>query len=426
VQQIFALVDCNNFYASCERVFNPRLEGEPVVVLSNNDGCIIARSNEAKALGVKMGAPYFKCRDFLRQHRVRVFSSNYAVYGDMSHRVMNILERFEPEVEVYSIDEAFIRFSQERRQSLTDCARRLKRVVKRDTGIPVSVGIGPTKTLAKLANRIAKKCPEHGGVLDLSAHPDPDQLLDSVEIGDIWGIGHRYAKRLKAHDINTAFDLKNADPTWVRRHFTINGYRTLMELRGVVMIPLEDEPPNRKSIARSRSFGRRISSLAELSKALSSHVAGAAEKLRSEELAATCLHVFLMTSRFDDDNVHFIGNQTVVLPHSTSCTPVLIGSALTCLRQMYRPGVDYKKTGVLLTGLIPESLASRQPRLFGSGDSSKLPTLMKTVDEINTRWGRNTIRFGTMGFGGRWQMQQKWKSPAFTTRWNELPVVRAC
>jgi DNA polymerase V len=425
MRAIFALVDCNNFYASCERVFNPKLEGQPVVVLSNNDGCIIARSNEAKALGVKMGAPYFQVRDFLREHKVHVLSSNYALYGDMSHRVMSILHRLEPDVEVYSIDEAFIRFTQARSQSLAECARNIRTVVRRDTGIPVSIGIGPTKTLAKLANRLAKKDPTWDGVLDITSHPDPDSLMASVEVGDVWGIGHKSAERLKACGVSTVLALKNVDPSWMRRHFTITGFRTVMELRGVAMIPMEEQPPDRKSVACSRSFGERVRSLVEMNEALSSHVATAAEKLRSQGLVASCLNVFLMTARLAKDDACITANRTMELPEVTSHTPVLIHYALGCLRGMFKEGTDYRKIGVVFTGLVREALASRQPTLFDPGRSDRMDSLMRTVDQVNARWGRDTLRFGAMGFGGRWQMHRERKTPSFTTRWDQLPLVRA-
>jgi DNA polymerase V len=325
MRAIFALVDCNNFYASCERVFNPKLEGQPVVVLSNNDGCIIARSNEAKALGVKMGAPFFQVRDFLREHAVHVLSSNYALYGDMSHRVMTILHRLEPDVEVYSIDEAFIRFTQARNQSLVACAHSLRTVVRRETGIPVSIGIGPTKTLAKLANRLAKKDASWDGVLDISSHPDPDSLMASVEVGDVWGIGHKSAERLKASGISTVLALKDVDPSWMRRHFTVTGFRTVMELRGVAMVPMEEQPPDRKSVACSRSFGERVRSLAELNEALSSHVATAAQKLRSQGLVASCLNVFLMTARLAGDNVHFTDNLLQEIEYACASNVLIVG-----------------------------------------------------------------------------------------------------
>ncbi|NTW37306.1 MAG: hypothetical protein HGB17_14535 [Syntrophobacteraceae bacterium] len=275
--QIFALLDCNNFYVSCERLFNPRLEGRPVVVLSNNDGCIIARSNEAKVLGIKMGEPFFKCRGLIAAHQVQVFSSNYPLYGDLSQRVMDVLCQLEPEVEIYSIDEAFIRLPQANEEALLENGRHLRATVKKQVGIPVSIGFGPTKTLSKIANRIAKKRPEHGGVFAL---PDQglDALLATIEVGDVWGIGPRQSQKLFACGIRTALDLKNGNDTWLRKHLTVTGLRTAMELRGVSCLPLEDMPPPRKSVTSSRSFGQPITDLAWLREALSSYIAIAAEK----------------------------------------------------------------------------------------------------------------------------------------------------
>jgi DNA polymerase V len=339
---------------------------------------------------------------------------------------MSILHRLEPDVEVYSIDEAFIRFKQARSQPLTEYARNIRTVVRRDTGIPVSIGIGPTKTLAKLANRLAKKDPSWGGVLDISSHPDPDSLMASVEVGDVWGIGSKSADRLKACGVSTVLALKDVDPSWMRQHFTVTGFRTVMELRGVPMVSMAEQPADRKSMACSRCFGERIGSLAELDEALSSHVATAAERLRSHGLVASCLNVFLMTARFAKDDAYITANRTVELPEATSHTPVLIHYALECLRGMFRQGTDYRKIGVVLTGLLPAARVARQPTLFDPGKQGRMDTLMKTVDQVNARWGRDTLRFGATGFGGRWQMHRERKTPSFTTRWDQLPLVRAC
>ena len=425
MQTPLGLVDCNNFYASCERAFDPSIEGKPVVVLSNNDGCIIARSEEAKALGIPMGAPHFKWRDFLAQHRVHVCSSNYPLYGDMSNRVMTLLRWNAPEVEVYSIDEAFLRFRPNRWQSAVERARVLRQTVRRGTGIPVSVGIGPTKTLAKLANRLAKRHGECDGVLELGMGTTVDAYLEAVDVGDVWGIGRRYAERLKARGVRTALELRDADPGWMKRHFTIGGFRTLMELRGVPMVEFDDAPVSRKSVSCSRSFGVPVERLADLEAALATFISRAAEKLRAQRSACTCVHVFVMTSRFHSGNVHVVGNQTMALRQPTAATPVLLRVCLRCVRDIYRPGVRFKKAGITLSGLVPASHATRQLDLFTPPEERRLGVLMSTVDGINRRWGANTVRFAAMGFGGRWQMNQAWRSPAFTTRWEELPVVRA-
>ena len=295
---IFALVDCNNFYASCERVFNPKLEGKPIVVLSNNDGCVVARSNEAKALGIGMGVPEFQIRPLLRAHHVQVFSSNYTLYGDLSQRVMETLEQFCPDVEIYSIDEAFLGLSGFTSRNLTDYGRTMCSTVKRWTGIPVSVGIAETKTLAKIANRVAKRTPDTGGVFDLLVCPDRDALLGRIAVQDVWGIGPNHARCLAQYGITTALQLRQVDDQWVRKHMGIVGLRLVMELRGVSCLDLEQCPSPKQGLTCSRAFGKPISTLTEMEEAISSYASRVAEKLRGERLAATVLTVFLTTNEF--------------------------------------------------------------------------------------------------------------------------------
>ena len=418
---IFALIDCNNFYSSCERVFNPELEGKPVVVLSNNDGCIIARSNEAKALGIKMGEPYFRCKPLIERHRVRVFSSNYALYGDMSQRVMEILSHLEPEVEIYSIDEAFFRLPQANEESLLENGRNIRATVKKLVGIPVSIGYGPTKTLAKIANRVAKKHPEHGGVFVL---PDEglDALLATIEVGDVWGIGRRQTQKLFACGISTALDLKNGNDTWLRKHLTVTGLRTAMELRGISCLPLEESPPPRKSVTSSRSFGQPVTYLAWLREALSSYIAIAAEKLRVEDLKTGCVQVYLTTNRFREGEPQYANSKTVTLPIHTSSTLELIHYADEVLRQLYRPGYAYKKVGVVLMDLVPAGHV--QAHLFLTPPKGQ-EALMGAMDQINRRWGRDTLHSAAAGFLRPWKNKQERRSPSYTTSWAELPVVNA-
>ena len=418
---IFALIDCNNFYASCERVFNPELEGKPVVVLSNNDGCIIARSNEAKALGIKMGEPYFRCKPLIERHLVRVFSSNYALYGDMSQRVMEILSHLEPEVEIYSIDEAFFRLPQANEESLLENGRNIRATVKKLVGIPVSIGYGPTKTLAKIANRIAKKHPEHGGVFVL---PDEglDALLATIEVGDVWGIGRRQTQKLFACGIRTALDLKNGNDTWLRKHLTVTGLRTAMELRGISCLPLEESPPPRKSVTSSRSFGQPVTYLAWLREALSSYIAIAAEKLRVEDLKTGCVQVYLTTNRFREGEPQYANSKTITLPIHTSSTLDLIRYADEVLRQLYRPGYAYKKVGVVLMDLVPAGHV--QAHLFLTPPKGQ-EALMGAMDQINRRWGRDTLHSAAAGFLRPWKNKQERRSPSYTTSWAELPVVNA-
>ncbi|HHO47885.1 MAG TPA: Y-family DNA polymerase [Desulfobacteraceae bacterium] len=419
---VFALVDCNNFYVSCERLFRPELEGRPVVVLSNNDGCIIARSNEAKALGIAMGAPYFQNRALIERHGVEVFSSNYALYGDLSDRVMSILQQLEPEVEIYSIDEAFIRLPGGAAANLAGQALSLRAKIKQYVGIPVSIGIGPTKTLAKIANRIAKKSPEQGGVFDLTDRPDLDDLLAGTEVRDIWGIGRRGAAKLNRRGVFTALDLKNANDGWIRKHLTVTGLRTAMELRGIPCIPVEHEPVPRKSMVCSRSFGKPVFTLADLREAVSTYVSTAAEKLRGEGLTAANLHVFLQTNSHRLDLPQYTAGLMVGLLQPTSSTPALIGAALAGLKKIYRPGFAYRKAGVMLTGLM--AAAIRQQNLFRPAPRDN-GALMHALDRINDRWGRETVRYASSGLAKPWCMTREHKSPSYTTRWKELPVVKA-
>ena len=416
----FALVDANNFYASCERIFNPRLIGKPVVVLSNNDGCVIARSEEAKLLGVEMGAPAFKNEETFRRHGVQVLSSNYALYGDMSARIMATLRPLATSMEVYSIDEAFLGL--EPWQGETYC-RELRAKVRQWTGIPVSVGIASTKTLAKLANRIAKKTPSFQGVFDLTADPDPDAILKRVACGDIWGIGRRIAARLSAAGIHTALDLKNADMAWIRRELGVVGERTARELNGVSCLTLEEAPDPQKGIATARSFGQPIEAIEGLEQALATYTARAAEKLRAEGQLAGRIQVHLETSPFRSDQPQYYPVAQAALSEPTSHTPDLIAAATVLLRKIYRPGYRYRKVGVFLTELSAEGTA--QLTLFGAKPDTSTARLDSLVDQLNRKYGTNTVRYGSMGFEQKWRMRQERKSRGFTTRWEELLVARA-
>ncbi|MBN1902493.1 Y-family DNA polymerase, partial [Candidatus Sumerlaeota bacterium] len=354
MKKIFALVDCNNFYASCERVFNPRFEGKPVVVLSNNDGCVIARSEEAKAIGVKMGQPAFQSEGLFKKHGVLVFSSNYSLYGDMSDRVMETLEQFTSDIEVYSIDEAFLALPYDASEEITNHARDIRQTVKKWTGIPVSIGIGSTKTLAKIASKIGKKNPSLKGVFNIAEHERMDEILGKFPVGDIWGVGPRYEAFLKKHGINTALQLKNSSDAWVKKHMSVMGLRTVMELRGVPCFSLEEMPVPKKGIMSSRSFGRPVESLDELKEALASYTACAAEKLRSQNSAASILHVFLMTNRFKKNEPQYYSSSTTVLPIPSSYTPEMIRFAQEQLEKIYKSGYRYKKIGVFLAEIVSQ------------------------------------------------------------------------
>jgi DNA polymerase V len=413
-----ALVDCNNFYASCERVFQPELRGKPVVVLSNNDGCVIARSNEAKALGIAMGAPWHLHRRQFEDAGVIVRSSNYTLYGDMSSRVMSVLSGFTPDLEIYSIDEAFLGMSGFG-ASLESHARALRAAVLQWTGIPVSVGIAPTKTLAKIANHAAKKDQKHGGAVLLLDEAIQDAELASIELTDLWGVAGRLAARLRAIGINTPLDLKRGDPRLIRERLGVVTARLALGLRGVPCLGLERESPDRKSIMASRSFGRPVTALAELREAVASFTSRAAEKLRREHLATASLMVFIETNRFKADDAQHYAARPVRLPVATSDSGKLIGAALAGLASIWRDGYRYKKAGVVLLDLHPG--AAVQEGLFDKADDARRVTLMRTIDRVNTRFGRDTVTFAAAGRRQRpWKLRREFVSPCYTTAWDGL------
>ena len=419
---VFALVDCNNFYASCERLFNPKLAGQPIVVLSNNDGCVVARSNEAKALGIAMGVPEFQIRPLLRAHRVQVFSSNYRLYGDLSQRVMETLEQFSPDLEIYSIDEAFLSLAGFERRNLTDYGRQIRKTVKQWTGLPVSIGIAETKTLAKLANRMAKRTSDTDGVFDLLACQDREALLDGIAVGEVWGIGPSFARLLMQRGITTALQLREADEQWIHRHMGVVGLRVVAELNGRSCLDLEACPPPKQGMTCSRAFGRPVSTLAEMEEAVSSYVTRVAEKLRGEGLAATVLTVFIMTNAFTEEP-QYRNSVTCELPVATDTTSELIKAALTGLRRIYRDGYRYKKAGVMCSALV--SAGQVQPDLFDRQDRPKSKRLMAALDAVNVRWGAGTLNYASNGLTQAWQTHSHHRSPAYTTNWDELPLVTA-
>jgi len=420
MDKIFALVDCNNFYASCERVFNPKLEGKPIVVLSNNDGCIIARSNEAKALGIKMGEPLHQCQTLISRNKVHAFSSNFSLYGDLSRRVMEILATFTPDMEIYSIDEAFLSL-EGISGNLAQYGRNIGQTVKRRTGIPVSIGIGPSKTLAKAAAKMAKKDPSCNGVLDITTNTE--EMLSGFDVSDVWGIGGQHTAFLKRNRIHTALDLANAPDTWIKKHMTVVGLRTAMELRGISCIPLNEAEPPKKSIMCSRSFGRKVNRLDELQEAASAYIARAAEKLRDQGSAASFIQVLLIEFPFNDGYPKsYICS--IELPNATSYTPDLIRYAKALVKHMYHPDTDYRKVGIMLAGIVPRGQV--QMNLFHpSHEGPKEFTLMKTLDTINSRWGRGSLVYASSGFSRPWWMRQTRRSARFTSSWSELLVVKA-
>jgi len=418
----FALVDCNNFYVSCERVFNPALTGKPVVVLSNNDGCVIARSNEAKAIGIRMGIPLFKIQDVIKAHGVQVYSSNYALYGDMSQRVMETLAQFTPDVEIYSIDEAFLDLSGFKRCSLTDYGRSIRSTIRDWTGIPVSVGIAETKTLAKIANRIAKRSERADGVLDLTGSPHRDHALAITDVEDVWGVGRGYGVFLRSIGINNALQLRNAPDGLIKKKMGITGLRLLQELRGVSCYPLEQSPPPKKEIAVSRSFKHPLGDRADVNEALAAYTSRGAEKLRAAHLEANIVVVFLMTNPYHRESRYF-NMKTIRLPFSTSDTSELIKYAHSGLNEIYREGYLYKKAGVTFRDLSSDSHI--QTTLFDYRQKENSREIMQAFDKINQRFGSNSVRYAATGS----TKNQKWKtvrqrcSPSYTTNWDQLPKV---
>jgi len=418
---MLALADCNSFYASCERVFDPRLRDRPVVVLSNNDGCVVTWSAEAKALGIAVGVPFFQIRDLVKRHGVIVRSSNYTLYGDLSARVMAVLGRFTPHLEVYSIDEAFLDLSGMQTDRLVDYGRTIRHTVLRWTGIPVSIGIGPTKTLAKVANHLAKNAPAAEGVWSLADPRDQTAMLSRLDVQDIWGIGARLAVRLERAGIMTALDLRDASPSHVRRLVGVVGQRTALELGGLPCIGLEEAPPPAKSIVRSRSFGRPVERREELEEAVATHATRAAEKLRLHRRVAGMLSVFVATSRFKE--APYANLATVPLDPPTDDTARLIHAALAALRPIFRPGFKYQKAGVMLVGLEPR--AGLTESLFVQYDRDRSERLMAAVDSVNRRLGPDTLRYAAAGFAHPWHMRREHASPHYTTRWDELPTARS-
>jgi DNA polymerase V len=419
---MFALADCNNFYASCERVFQPHLEGKPIVILSNNDGCVIARSNEAKLLQVAMGAPYFKIEPYVKQEGIAVFSSNYALYGDLSNRVMQVLSGFAPRVEVYSIDECFLDFTG-LPQDLTDYSLHLCKTVKQWTGIPISIGIAPTKTLAKLANRLAKKGhSKNGPVLDWQAVSDTEAVLAKVALDDLWGISQRTALKLQKLGIHNALALSQADPKHLRQHLGVVMERIVCELQGLSCIPLEAMPPPRKQILTSRSFGEKLTQFADLRAAVSHFASRSAEKLRRQQLATTVLNVFVATSPFDTQNPQYSNSATLIFDQPTDNAADLIQAAHQGLTRIYKPGYSYQRAGVILPDLLPASVA--QSSLFDDETNTRqTEQLMATLDQINRRYGKSTVRYASEMLSQRWHMRQQYKSPSYTTQWAERLTI---
>lgn len=417
-QDIVALVDCNNFYVSCERVFDPSLEGKPVAVLSNNDGCLVSRSNEVKALKIPMGAPGFKHEALIRKHGGTLLSSNYTLYGDMSRRVMDVLQKFSPELEIYSIDEAFLGLNGFRVRDLDAYGRKICATVRKWTGIPVSVGISRSKTLAKVANHYAKRHSGYRGCLVLLDDERIQKALEQLPVSELWGIGRQYDKFLRQNKISTAWQLRNAPEKFIDHYMTSVGHKTVLELQGYSCIDLDEAPAARKSIVVSRSFGKQVSELAELEEAVSTYITRAAEKLRSQHSVAGHLMVFLNTNRFKE-GPQYNNSAQITLSPPTAYTPDLIKTALELLRDLWLPGFEFKKAGVMFADIMDEGDVPLNLIETNYLDDER-KALIDAVDKINRRCGRDTVFFASSGIRKDWQMKRARLSPSYTTRWSDL------
>ena len=414
------LVDCNSFYVSCERLFNPKIRKKPVVVLSNNDGCIISRSNEAKALGIKMGEPYFKAKNIIVKNKVEVFSSNYSLYGDLSRRVMRTLKRFNTEIEVYSIDEAFIDLSNFPDSEVEKVGREIRQTVLQWTGIPTSIGIAKTKTLSKVANHIAKK--KQSGVTSLIGIENLDPILEKVEINDVWGVGRQLTKFYQKNGIYNAKQLKNKSNTWIKKCSNVLSSRTAMELRGVPCIDLETTQTKRKSCVVSRSFGKRIESFQELKEAVANYCLNASEKIRSESLVAKAITVFVRTSPFQRDYGYYSNSKTIDFPIATNNSLETVKTAIAILESIFRSGCRYQKAGVMLTGLRDDD---GRKNLFSSEKDEKIKNLMQSIDNTNYRYGRSTLSLASAGVHKKWNMRRQYSSKIDTADFYCLPTIKA-
>ncbi len=419
--KVFGLADCNNFYASCQRLFRPDLIDKPIICASNNDGCAIARSAEAKALGVKMGAPLYQIQDLIKKHDIYVFSPNFELYADISARVMQCLESCVPATEIYSIDESFLDLTGI--SDLLDFSHTLKQKVQKHVGIPISIGISSTKTLAKLANYAAKKYPITGGVVDLTDPQRQRRLLAICPVSEVWGVGRKLSKKLQHMGIMTALDLANMPTREAKKRFSIVLERTVIELNGESCIELEPTPATRQQVLYSRSFGEKITDLNTLVQAVSEFASRAAERLRSEGLTAAHIATFIRTNAFDKRVEPYSASAYTYLSQATSDSRQITGAALNLLRQIYKDGLRYAKAGVILSELSP--IGQLQPTLFSDfEDAAKSENLMKTIDQINNKNGTNTIYFGNQKKERDWFMRQEHRSPSYTTNWDDIPTVR--
>ena len=415
-----ALIDCNSFYVSCERLFKPSLIKKPVIVLSNNDGCIISRSSEAKDLGIKMGEPYFKAKKIITKSNVHVFSSNYSLYGDISRRVMKTLKHFAPEMEIYSIDEAFLNLSIVPDNEILQFGKKIRDTVLRWVGIPTSIGIATTKTLSKIANHIAKK--EKSGVVSLVNKKNIDCILEKIEIRDVWGVGRQLSKFYINNGIFNANQLKNISNNWIKKNSNVLGSRTAMELRGASCISLEITQSKRKSCCVSRSFGKKVERLQELKESITNHCLNAAEKIRSESLLTKSITIFIRTSPFQKMEIHYSNSKTIDFPIATDNSIEIVKSAILGLKLIFKKGYKYQKSGIILSGLYESK--SYNNNLFSSTKDKKTKDLMRSIDYTNFRYGRSTLSLAVALSKKKWKTKKQYFSKIDTTNFDCLPTVK--
>ena len=419
---MFALIDCNNFYVSCERVFNPKLNNRPVVVLSNNDGCAISRSNEAKGLGIPMGAPAFKYEKIFRKHNVEVFSSNFTLYGDMSSRVMSILSKYTPNIEIYSIDEAFLKFEGFDNYDLESYCKKIQKIVLKHTGIPISIGIAPTKAISKAANRIAKKFPEKtNGVHLIDSNMKRVKALKWLKIKDVWGIGFRHTERLKNIGIHTAYDFINLEDGWVRKNMSVVGLRLKKELEGESVLSLEEVRSPKKAIATTRSFEGTIADYEKIKERISTFAICCAEKLRAQQSNCSSIYVFIRSNKFQKNKPQYRNGIVITIPFSSNSNIVISKYAIEGLKKIFREGIDYKKAGVIVMGL--NSINNYQYNLF-ENENIKHQNLMRTIDFIQKKEGQSKIKLASQDLKKRWKMKQEKLSSSYTSRINEIIKVK--
>lgn len=421
-KEIFALVDCNNFYVSCERIFRPDLLNKPVGILSNNDGCVVALSNEMKRIGVNRGTPEFKIRDKIKKHNITLLSSNYALYGDISARVMKTLSHFSPDIEIYSIDEAFLKLTSFNYMDLTAYGHKIKNTIKKWIGIPVSVGIGPSKTLAKISVYLAKKYKKFDNVFNITNHPKFNDILKTIPVKEIWGIGRQYSKKLREYGIENTYQLIRKPDDWIRKNFTVVGLRTVKELKGRSCLDIETDIVPNKEIVSSKSFGKKVSERKDIEEAAADYCIRAVQKLRRQNLLASLIMVYLTTNRFRDEP-QYANYETSTLPVPSAYTPDFLFHTKKIIDKIYRSGYNYKKVGVMISDIITQNNA---PIDFINPCylDDKRKAVIDKVDEINKKWGDRTITYTSSGIKKDWRMRRERLTPRYTTCWDDIPTVK--